>query len=220
MTVDWVTVVVSVAINTPAVGGLFQWLGKSYLQKKMNEHRTELEGLKTDYAKQLESYKNQLNESKMLLQAEISKTILVTRVHFETEFEALKAVFAKLAEVKLQMAGIRGQLDAGAADESLEGRAKRLQEQINAFQKAYNGLLETTEHLSAFYPREIHQELQGCLTTVKGEIEDLRRLGPDTFSLDWYERGRTNLNEFLARFGEVSTLIRERISKLAIVRVG
>ncbi len=147
MSVDWITVVVSAAINTPAVAGLVGWLGKRRLQNKIALHHTELEILKAEYGKQLEEYKSQLEQSKLLLKADIDKTILVTQVHFETEFEALKAVFAKLAEVKLQMAGLRPQMRVGPAAESPAVRLERLTEQINALQKAYNALLETSERV-------------------------------------------------------------------------
>jgi hypothetical protein len=147
MSVDWITVVVSAAINTPAVAGLVGWLGKRRLQNKIALHHTELEILKAEYGKQLEEYKSQLEQSKLLLKADIDKTILVRQVHFETEFEALKAVFAKLAEVKLQMAGLRPQMRARPAAESPAVRLERLTEQINALQKAYNALLETSERV-------------------------------------------------------------------------
>jgi hypothetical protein len=176
--------------------------------------------LRAEYGKQLEEYKAQLEHSKLLLQADIDKTILVTRVHFETEFEALQAVFAKLAEVKLQMAGLRPQMRVGPAGESLEVKVKRLRDHINEFQKAYNTLLETTEHRSAFYPHDIYEQLGACLRKANAEVEDLKTSGPETFSHDWYERGQRNFDEFLTTFSDVSALIRERISKLAIVRVG
>jgi len=220
MSVDWTTVVVSAAINTPTVAGLLGWLGKRRLQNEMAQHHAELEALKAEYGKQLEAYKAQLEQSKLLLQADLNKTILVTKAHFETEFEALKAVFAKLAEVKLQMAGLRPQMRVGPAAESPAVRLERLTEQINAFQKAYNALLEISEHVSAFYPPNIYEQLGACLRKANAEIVDLRISGQETFSHDWYGRGRSNFEEFLTSFSEVSALIRDRISNLAIVRTG
>jgi hypothetical protein len=218
MAVDWITVVVSAAINTPAVAGLLGWLGKRRLEHESAQHNSELETLKASYVTELEKYKDQLDRSKLLLQADIDKTILVTRVHFETEFDALKSVFARLAEVKLQMPAVRPKFSVALVDETLEKKLARLTDRINALQEAYNGLLETSEHLSAFYPQNIHEQVEQCLRRAKCEISDSSHSREEIFTQDWYDRGQSNVEEFMKIFESVSTLIRDRISKLAIAR--
>ena len=106
MAVDWMTVVVSAAINTPAVCALLGFLGKRMLQRQKEQHSKELEHLKAGYLTDLERYKNELDGSMRMLQAGIDKTILVTKVHFQTEFEALKQIFEKLADLKFQICGL------------------------------------------------------------------------------------------------------------------
>jgi hypothetical protein len=97
------TFILSTLLSAGAATGIAQWLGNRWLKKVEARYNRELEGLRAKYAAELESYKNELERSKQLLQAEIDKTFLVTKVHFETEFDALKKVFAELAEIRLQM---------------------------------------------------------------------------------------------------------------------
>ena len=101
MPVDWITVALSAAINTPAVGALSAFLGKRMLQRQTQDHNKELEQLKAGYAAELEAYKSELDRSKTRFQAEVDRTILVTKVHFQTEFDALKQIFEKLSELKI-----------------------------------------------------------------------------------------------------------------------
>jgi hypothetical protein len=89
---------------------------------------------------------------------------------------------------------------------------------MGTFHTAYDELLTVTEQMSAFYPKDIYEQLRECLKVANMEDTDLKLSGPDTFSSQWHGRGRTNMDEFLASFNKVSDLIRERISKLAVVR--
>lgn len=218
MFVDWLTIVVSASISTPAVAGLVGWLGKAYLDRQLAKHNRELESLKADYGKQLEAYKAELDTSKRLLQAEIDKSILVTKVHFETEFTALKDVFAKLAELKLHFAGLRPMIGLAPEGQTREDRKTELAAMLDKFSNAYNALLETTEYLGPFYPPEIYQHIKECLRAANQEILDLHTSGPDMFSSDWYQRGDEHLTKYGNQFAIVSDLIRTRISRLAIVQ--
>jgi hypothetical protein len=50
------------------------------------------------------------------------------------------------------------------------------------------------------------------------EINDILTSSHDEFSHDWFGRGRENLRQFMEAYNNVSALIRERISKLALTR--
>ncbi|MGD0567534.1 MAG: hypothetical protein ABSA78_03940 [Candidatus Sulfotelmatobacter sp.] len=218
MTVDWITVAVSAAINTPAVGGLLGFLGKRVLQREAQKHSQELERLKAGYIAELEKYKSELDRSKLFLQAEIDKTILVTRVHFQTEFEALKEVFGKLADLKFKICCLHPVMRIASADETKEDRLRLLNRQVEAFHIAYDALLEASEHLCPFYPKDLYDLLRQCLRVADSEDKHLRLSGPETFTISWSQGGEANVTDFLASYDAVATLIRERISKLAIVR--
>ncbi len=185
---DWFTIAVTTAISTPAVAGLLGWLGKAYLDRQLAKHNRELESLKAEYGRQLEGYKAELDTSKRLLQAEIDKTILVTKVHFETEFNALKDVFAKLAELKLLFASLRPMFGLASEGETREDKKAGVAATLEKFSKAYDAIL------------------------------DLHTSGPDIFSSHWYQRGDEHFTKYGEQFAIVSELIRTRISKLAVVQ--
>jgi hypothetical protein len=219
MAVDWITVVVSVAINTPAVGALLGWLGNRRLQQETQGHSIALEELKAGYVRELEKYKGELDKSKVMLQAEISKTILVTKVHFETEFEALKEVFSRLADLKFCMCELHPVIRVVREDETREARLELLNKQVERLYTAYDALLQTSEHLSPFYPQEVYDNLRLCLKIANTEDIELKLAGPGTFSREWSRRGEENVKQFCASYDTVANLIRERISKLAILRM-
>ena len=219
MPIDWITVVVNVAISTPAVGGLLGWLGKRQMAKDMAQHNEQLESLRAKYASELEAYRSDLEQSKKMLQGEIDKTLMVTKVHFETEFAALKEVFAKLSEVRLQIGGLRPFFDVVPADDTKEAKLERLAAVLSKTETAYNNLVAVSENLSPFYPPEIYAQIEECRKAAWFETHDIKTTLPaERFSSVWYEQGSKNLNRFLAAYSNVSNLIRERISKLAIVR--
>jgi hypothetical protein len=218
MPVDILTIAFTAAISTPAVAGLLGWLGKAYLDRQLAKHNRELESLKAEYGKQLEGYKAELDTSKRLLQADIDKTILVTKVHFETEFNALKDVFAKLAELKLLFASLRPTVGLAPQGQTKEDKRVALEAMFGKFTHAYNMLLETTEFLGPFYPPEIYEAIKQCIQSANREILDLSTSGPDMFTSHWYQRGDENLTKYGEQFGIVSDRIRNRISRLTIVQ--
>jgi hypothetical protein len=218
MDINWIDAIVSAAITTPAVSGLLGWLGHKILIQETAKHNQELETLKASYATQLETYKNDLATQKQLLQAEIDKTVLVTRVHFETEFKALKDIFEKLTEVRLQVVGLRPFFSITSGQETDEDRKKRLREQLITFESAYNDLLRCYENQQPFYPQEIYENIESCRMAANREVYQIRTSGDEIFTPTWYEKGQKNQGEFLAAYERVTHAIRSRIVKLAVMR--
>jgi len=217
--IDWLTVLVSAAINTPAVGALLGWLVKRRVAEETVKHNQVLEELRAKYSVELEAYKSDLEKSKQMLQAEIEKTVLVTKVHFETEFDALKRVFARLAEIRPRISDLRPSTSIVPVDDTPEAKKKRLYDKTAEMAELYNNLVTDSENLSPFYPAEIYAEIAKCRIAVSSEIDDISlTTGEDGFTTRWFARGRTNKEQFLAAYMQVSGLIRERIAKLGVVR--
>ncbi len=217
--VDWITVGVSVAINTPAIGGLLGWLGKRRLAKDLARHNEELESLRAKYTTELETYRDDLDRSKKMLQGQIDKTLMVTKVHFETEFAALKEVFAKLSEVRLLIGNLRPQDEVVPANDTRADKLERLADVLSKTLAAYNELVGISENLSPFHPPAIYSQIDECRKAVWLEIRNIRTSdATEQFSYTWYGQGAKNVHRFLAAYSTVWNPIRERISRLAIVR--
>jgi hypothetical protein len=151
-------------------------------------------------------------------QHELDKMIMVTKVHFETEFSALKTVFEKLSEVRLTMGTLRPTMGFTYEGETKFDKLKDLSERLKRFNVAYNALLETTENLRPFYPKDIYGSLEECRRTVYLELTQVMTSGDETFKSSWFQDGRKNMDEFLAAYNKVTDLIREHISRLAVAR--
>ena len=178
----------------------------------------QLEKLKAKYAAELEAYKNELERSQRLLQSEIDKTFLVTKVHFEAEFDALKKVFALLADIRLQMPNLRPALRIKPLNETRVERWNELIAASNRMQDAHNQLAMVSENLSPFYPHEIYLQINECERCVRKELSDIALSGTDALSGTAYEKGEEHFEGFMVAYKKVSEMIRDRISRLAIIR--
>jgi hypothetical protein len=175
--------------------------------------------IKAGNDKELEKLKLAHAQSLAFYQHEFDKTILVTKVHFETEFAALKEAFQKLAQVRLTMAGIRPFISIAPAGESREDKLKGLFERVEKLSAAYNELVATTEDLSPFYPKEIYGYFDECIRATWTEITDVQTSGnEEVFKSDWYTQGRRNNERFMKAYTAVASLIRDHIARLAIAR--
>jgi hypothetical protein len=136
---------------------------------------------------------------------------------FDDIRQLLDAVFAKLAEVKLQFTGLAPGFDVRPPNESPEDKKQSLLGRLHEFQNAFDVLLEVVEHQSAFYPPHIYHGLSECLGVAGRETVEIQTSGDDLFQQPWYHRRNDNLQKFLVNFNSVSDTIRERVSRLAIV---
>lgn len=215
------SILVSLGGGGAIVWAMSSWFGKIWaeriLESDRNKYSTEMEVLRADYARALEEHKNQLEKTIRVRQAELDKAVFVTRVHFETEFEALKHVFAKLAELRLQMSGLRPSFSVVPASDTREAKSKRLHEALSKFTDAYNEFVSISENLSPFYPTDIFQEFEKCRHAASVEITHISTSGDSAFTHDWFLEGKRQLDEFLKSYARASNLIRERISKLSVI---
>ena len=210
---------ISTVLSAGMASAIVGILGKRYLSAVEAGHARKLEELKAKYSVELEQYKNELEKSKQLLQAEVNKTFLVTKVHFETEFQALKDVFTLLANIRLRLPNLRPKMRIAPSDETRENREKQLDKAAFELEEAYNTLVAVSESTSPFYPAEISSHISACEGVIRRELSDIALTArADAFTLEWLNRGDMNLKEFLVSYWKVSDLIRERISNMAIIR--
>jgi hypothetical protein len=206
------TAVISALISGGVVSAILGILGKRWLAGVESRHAQKLEAIRAKYSAELE-------RSKQLLQSEVDKTFLVTKVHFETEFQALKEVFALLAELRLQMPNIRPTQRIVPANETRQQRLEELDKNCTSLQTTLNKLASVSENLSPFYPHDIYLPVEECSRIVRAELAQVALSdNREVFTSAWTNAGQKNFESFVATYGKVSELIRDRISKLAILR--
>jgi hypothetical protein len=129
----------------------------------------------------------------------------------------MKNVADCLSKVRLAMNVLRPTLSIEPPVESDQERNQRLSERLGKISIAFNNLLNESEAKAPFYSEELYNAVTECLNVASLEIASIRTSGYQAFTDDWYERGEKNLARFSKDYGTVARIIRERISKLAIL---
>jgi hypothetical protein len=193
--------------------GLSRWLGEVWkakiLERVQQHNRQELEALKS-------TMQASIDRANRLLDAGISKAILVTRTHFETEFAAYKEIFAALSDVKNSLHAVRPVFIIVGEEDSLKDE-KNLVTRLNKLIEANNRAVVVTENLRPFYQTEILEAIQKCFSASKLEILQVKIGSHNTFSVDWFEDGRKRQEAFMADYQHVSDLIRNRLASLGVL---
>lgn len=102
------------------VAGTSAWLSKIWTEKVLEKDRQH-------YRKELESLKSKYEAANKTLQSQLGKIVHVHRVQFETEFKALTEIWAKVADLRSEMAGLRPQVDTSVGGEdAMEKYGRRL----------------------------------------------------------------------------------------------
>jgi len=144
---DWITVIESlvggVLGGSATVFGLSRLLGELWLEKQ-----------KARYTKELEEFRNDLHQQQARMQAEIDRTVFVTRAHFETEFLAMKEVSQYLAEVKI----VYRLLNPLEVPKSVDH--KELAENVGRLSAANDAFLQKLESWAAFLEPDLYDEFE------------------------------------------------------------
>jgi hypothetical protein len=210
---DWITTFESLA--TGALGGLgtVYWLS-GYLG------RIWLEKQKAAYSKELEEFKNALERDKQRIQAEIDRSVFVTRAQFDTEFTAMKEVFGLLTAAGIALNGVRPVFQLAPLNETIDARRQRVLDQLAKLQEAHDDLLHKANGLVPFYPLELHQCVRECQGTAYLECiqarDDLYQEEYE-FGHQWRKNAETNQATFKEAYDRAALVIRNRIERLAVL---
>jgi hypothetical protein len=157
-----------------------------------------------------------VDRTNRLRDAGISKALLVTRPHFETEFRAYKEIFAALSDVKNCLRATRPQFIIAGEEDRTKDKADLL-ERMNKLIRKHNVAGVVSDNLRPFYQDEIYQGIQKCFNASKYEILQLKTAGSKIFGEDWFEDGRKRQQALTEEYLQVSKLIRERIVSLGVL---
>jgi hypothetical protein len=186
------------------VVALSSWLGKVWASRI-------LEGDRVKYQREMAEVSASYERKSAFLRSELEKTVYVSRLHFETEFAALKEIWSALAEVRGVFVEIRS---AGISLPTIETQAETINRQVAAFGEGYNKLSKAVHHNSPFYPKCIFDEVAKLIGIAYLEYFQVATMRPPG---EWWFKGADeNREAFVTGAGRLSDLIRERIDELAI----
>jgi hypothetical protein len=200
-----------------AISALWNYLSKRSLQRDEAETKVALAKLQNQFAQAERRAQAEAEQLERREQAAIDRSVFVTRAHFETEFEAMKQVFSHLSQLQIGLNGLRPILAVESPNESQEEKIARLFERLRNVFASYNNLLVESEARSPFYPAELYAAVEECERAASLEINAIRTSGENMFEPDWYEQGERNRGRFLKSYHKAAGIIRDRISRLAIL---
>jgi len=165
--------------------------------------------------KEFESYRDMLEQKRKRLEAERSHRVYTTQTQFDSEFNAIKDIFAALGRVRLTMNGLRPDFAVGSSDENEQRDA--LIQRLKDLTDRYNVLVDTAESLYPFVPEDIYEQVHTCMKEVRVELALVRTAGPLTFTTEWFQQGETQRSKFSEAYFAAAKLARERLNRLSAV---
>jgi hypothetical protein len=195
------------AVAGGAAGGLVIFLLKNWW----------LERLKASYAAELASYKATLDGELKQIQSNLDHRIFVSKAHYETEFESMKAIFSSATQAYFLILEARPMFSYGSSDETKESKLENLSSIVNQLSAAHDSFVLQTESLMPYYPESLRMTLIECAVAIRKEIGDIRSSGPDSLRHTGYLKASENQEAFQQSYFAAARIIRERIERLVIL---
>jgi hypothetical protein len=204
---SWITFLTSLV-----GGGTSGWLVVKGLSSHLSDRL--IARLKGDLDKEFEAYRDTLEQKRKRVEADLSHRIYVSQTQFETEFNAVKDIFAALGKLRLSFNGLRPAVDWLPTDpqEKLEMLSLRL----SSFKEQYNALVGTVQTVYPFVPEDIYLEVDNCIKAVAMEIHLIDGGVADVWSTEWYKDGIKQHQQFSSAYLSAAKLVRERFAQLSI----
>jgi hypothetical protein len=170
---------------------------------------------KSELDREFESYRDTLEQKRKRLEAELSHAVYTTQSRFDTEFNAIKDIFAALGRLRLAFNGMRPFLDRAPVNN--EEKTQEVRRRLDLFSERYNALVDTANSLYPFVPEDIYAELETCMNAAIIEIKDVQQAGGDALSPQGYAEGATQNARFSTAYYKAAKLARERFDRLSVI---
>ncbi len=168
---------------------------------------------KSGLDKEFESYRDNLEQKRKQLEAELGHRTYVTKTQFDTEFNAVKDIFAALGRLRLCFNGLRPFVDWTPQGD--EEKLKLISLRLNQFRERFNVLVDAVESVYPFVPETIYTQFEVCVKAALIEIRQIERSGVDALSPKGYSEGAVNHENFTSAYFTAAKLVRERFAQLS-----
>lgn len=168
---------------------------------------------RSELDKEFEAYRDALEQKRKRVEAELGHRSYVTKTQFDTEFNAVKDVFAALGKVRLSFNGLRPFIDWTPPDEG--EKLKLISARLNHFTERFNVLIEVAQSVYPFIPEPIYDQFEICMKAAHMEIRDIQESGVKALSSDGYMRGAKQHEKFTSGYFTAASLVRKHFSELS-----
>jgi hypothetical protein len=191
--------------------GAAKWLSGYLSDRWIANHKAELD-------KEFEAYRDSLEQKRKRLEAELSHGIYTTQIQFDTEFNAIKDIFANLGKLKLSFGGLRPILDWLPSD--TDDRIREVAARLDPFIDYYNASVTAVESVYPFVPEDIYAQFQECMKAAMLEIRHIKEVGGiGATSPKGYQQGVESLDRFCKAYFLAAKMARERFQRMSVVSV-
>lgn len=167
-------------------------------KQDLEELTAKVESVKTIYQKEIEGYKAQLEQRK-----------LVSRVQFEKEFQIYSEIWTSLIDMRTAAYNLRPLYEGN--------NPPTFTEKSSEFNKAFEKYWNVIEKNQPFYNEQIYSKLKDIRALVHKEGREAAML-PIGKDMEYYIQGMKNVDEIINQTYEVCKAIRERISGIEVLQ--
>jgi hypothetical protein len=197
---------VSYLIAGVVAAGTLGLAAKFYLDRSLKR----LEGTN---AKQLEAFRDELNQKRDSRQAKIGQSNYATQKALEIEFKSVQDMYAVLARLRLAMDACRPFSGRVPANETPEQEHDRLMNPVWELIRSRDDLLRLIRTTKLFYPDSIYESVDACLAPADVEIHSIFSDGAP-FSISGYLAAQKNREAFYPLGRRAENSLRERLDEL------
>jgi hypothetical protein len=204
----WTTFLSSIAGSGAIAWAIVRGFGHHLADRWLANHKAQLD-------KEFEDYRDKLDRKRKRLEAELGHRVYITQTQFDTEFSAMKEIFAALGKLRLSLNGLRPEFSWGSDDD--EEKRRVLLSRLHEFKERYNKLVDTAESLYPFVSANIYQHVHECMSRAQIEIMHIETAEDKTFRFEWYQDGAKQRETFDEHYHAAVKLARDHFKHLTII---
>jgi hypothetical protein len=203
---SWTTFLSSIAGGGATAWLVVEGLGTHLRDRWLARYKSELE-------KELEKYRDALEQRRGKIEADLGQRTYVSKAQFDTEFNAIKEIFAALGKLRLSFNALRPFVDWIPPDE--DARLKVVSARLSHFVPLLNAFVTAVESAFPFVPDNIYKQLQICMTAGLTEMKHIEHAGAEALSPNGYSDGLKQSERFTTAYFTAAELVRERLKQLS-----
>lgn len=203
---SWATFLSSVIGSGVTAFAVVRGLGSHIADRWLARYRNDLD-------KEFEKYRDALEQRRKRVEADLGQRTYVNKAQFDTEFNAIKDIFAALGKLRLSFNGLRPFLDWIPSDE--KAKLQVISTRLGHFKPLLDSVITTVESAYPFVPDDIYQQLEICMRAGIIEMRHIEQAGANALSPSGYDDGEKQHQKFTKAYFAAAELVRERLKQLS-----
>ncbi len=203
---SWTTFLSSIVGSGTTAWLVVKGLGSHLADRWLVRYKGELD-------KEFEKYRDALEQKRKRIEAELGQRTYVSKAQFDTEFSAIKDIFAALGKLRLSFNGLRPFVDWIPPDE--EGKLQIVSTRLSHFKPLLDTLVTTVESAYPFVPDDIYEQLEICMRMGFIEMRHIEESGSKALSPSGYSDGLKQHEQFSRAYFAAAKRVRQRLQQLS-----